>query len=338
MNQHSTTSRNGLFFACLWAAALGAGAAAQGEPPAGTKPAPDPARTTEVSGVQDPATQETEAQRIARLKAELAELQRQLRDLERLRESGGMVGRVKWKLGTQTREVPVTTPKQAAPVVRSERRTFTDGELADLAPDTMFTVNGTPVSMREFEALLESVKNYTPDPEAARRKTMEALILHAAAKGHDPKVAAGNRQRLQAVVNRILEMSPFAKECKEISECPSADQGGQLGELSVNDRDPLFMQAALALETGDRSPIVESTEGFHYIECLHRNPKMDINAKVNVRHVMVKFTPDTDEVLARTRKGLVALAFRDSSDMEYAPKPESTKDAGEQGQDSDKKR
>ena len=65
----------------------------------------------------------------------------------------------------------------------------------------------------------------------------------------------------------------FDEEAKKLSLCPSAPQGGDLGEFTKEQMVPEFSDAAFALkEPGDVSEPVKSPFGWHIIRLEGRTP------------------------------------------------------------------
>ena len=58
----------------------------------------------------------------------------------------------------------------------------------------------------------------------------------------------------------------FTELAGEYSECPSAQDGGDLGEFGRGDMVPEFDEVVFDLEVGDVSDVVETPFGFHLIQ------------------------------------------------------------------------
>lgn len=57
----------------------------------------------------------------------------------------------------------------------------------------------------------------------------------------------------------------FAAVAKEVSECPSGMDGGDLGRFRPGMMVPEFDKAAFSLEVDEMSPVVETDFGYHLI-------------------------------------------------------------------------
>ncbi len=106
----------------------------------------------------------------------------------------------------------------------------------------------------------------TPDEEASEEgepETEDRMTLDEA--------KAEARERLLEIRQQIEDGADFAELAKQHSDCPSAEKGGDLGwfgrsSAGLGYMDPAFEEAALALEPGQLSDVVESYAGLHLIE------------------------------------------------------------------------
>lgn len=103
----------------------------------------------------------------------------------------------------------------------------------------------------------------------------------------------------EAVAKRINEIRPevvgnperFAEIAKAESKCPSGAQGGALGMQITSETgnlDPTFLAAALELEEGEVSPVVETNFGSHLILCTKKTPA-----------VLESYTPELEKNLLK---------------------------------------
>jgi peptidyl-prolyl cis-trans isomerase C len=58
----------------------------------------------------------------------------------------------------------------------------------------------------------------------------------------------------------------FADIARDVSDCPSGAQGGDLGSFGRGQMVPEFETATYAMEVGDLSDVVETSFGFHLIQ------------------------------------------------------------------------
>lgn len=120
------------------------------------------------------------------------------------------------------------------------------------------------------------------------------------------------KQETQAKLNDIRAQiqggADFEKLAKEFSQDPgSAAQGGYLGFFKRRELVPEYEAAALRLEPGQMSPIVESQFGFHLIQLIERK-----DDSFSTRHILLKPNTGTADVseaavqLSKVRTRLLA--------------------------------
>jgi peptidyl-prolyl cis-trans isomerase SurA len=92
------------------------------------------------------------------------------------------------------------------------------------------------------------------------------------------------REKLLGIRERILNGESFTTLAVIYSEDPgSAVKGGDIGWVSKSDLDPEYAKASFALKKGAISKIVESSFGFHIIQCLDRTED-----RVHTRHILLR--------------------------------------------------
>lgn len=133
------------------------------------------------------------------------------------------------------------------------------------------------------EAVLESVARNAP---AVTDTDVEIFYLQHADRFHKPEtrrlrhilltinedLAGSGRleagERIQAIHQRLLkDPQRFAEQALKHSECPTAMNGGLLGEVPRGQLYPELEAAAFTLEAGQISEVVESPLGFHVVHC-----------------------------------------------------------------------
>lgn len=92
------------------------------------------------------------------------------------------------------------------------------------------------------------------------------------------------REKLLNLRQRILDGENFATLAVLYSEDPgSAAKGGDIGWFAKAELDPEYAKVAFGLKKGAVSKIVESSFGFHIIQCLDRTED-----RVHTRHILLK--------------------------------------------------
>ena len=92
------------------------------------------------------------------------------------------------------------------------------------------------------------------------------LINHADAPQADTQLTAEDAmEKIKALKTDIEGGTPFEQVASENSDCPSARQGGDLGNFGRGAMVPEFDKAAFELEVGDVSDVIETVFGYHII-------------------------------------------------------------------------
>ncbi|HSI89828.1 MAG TPA: peptidylprolyl isomerase, partial [Adhaeribacter sp.] len=92
------------------------------------------------------------------------------------------------------------------------------------------------------------------------------------------------RQKLEDIKKRIQKGEDFATLARKYSDdVASATDGGNLGFFKKKELVPEYEAAALRLEPGQLSNVVESQFGFHLIQLIERRGE-----EYNTRHILIK--------------------------------------------------
>jgi peptidyl-prolyl cis-trans isomerase C len=132
--------------------------------------------------------------------------------------------------------------------------------------------------------IAREVRTPDADEEACRRfyranpgrfrspDLVEARHILFVAKSDEPEALAAARAKAQDVID-LLQQRPdrFAELAEELSACPSAKQGGSLGQLTRGSTVPEIETFLFELEPGQLCPIpVRSRYGFHVLQVQQR--------------------------------------------------------------------
>lgn len=112
-------------------------------------------------------------------------------------------------------------------------------------------------------------KFYDENPEMFMETPEQIAASHILITVENPADKAETdaaRTKIQALLNRVKAGEDFAKVARENSQCPSAQQGGDLGYFGRGAMVAEFEDAAFALNPGEISGIVQSQFGFHIIK------------------------------------------------------------------------
>lgn len=99
----------------------------------------------------------------------------------------------------------------------------------------------------------------------------EASHILCVAPPDDPSARAAAQARAAGILTRLAEGADFAELAAQLSDCPSKQAGGHLGQIGLGQTVPEFERALQALQAGETAPQpVESRFGFHVVRLHHR--------------------------------------------------------------------
>jgi peptidyl-prolyl cis-trans isomerase C len=116
------------------------------------------------------------------------------------------------------------------------------------------------------DAQLKAV--YDEHPEAfSKPESMRAShILIGVDAGADAEEKENAKRKAEEVLEKVKSGADFAELAKSESTCPSAEQGGDLGEFGRGQMVAPFEAAAFDLDAGAVSRVVETQFGYHIIK------------------------------------------------------------------------
>lgn len=91
------------------------------------------------------------------------------------------------------------------------------------------------------------------------------ILIGVDAKASDEEKKKA-KEKAEALLKKIKAGEDFATLAKTESTCPSAKQGGDLGQFGKGQMVPAFEKAAFALKPGEVSDVVETQFGYHIIK------------------------------------------------------------------------
>ncbi len=101
---------------------------------------------------------------------------------------------------------------------------------------------------------------------ADKIRASHILIMHEDAKaGSSARPRAEAVQEIDDLKKRIAAGEDFADLAAENSDCPSGQDGGDLGHFGKGSMVPAFEKAAFALAVNEVSDTVETEFGYHLI-------------------------------------------------------------------------
>ena len=109
---------------------------------------------------------------------------------------------------------------------------------------------------------------YDKNPEIFKSPEMvrASHILVKFDEKASPEDKAKALEKIKGVQKKIQDGADFATVAKEVSDCPSKENGGDLDFFQHGQMVPAFEQAAFALKPNQVSDIVETEYGYHLIK------------------------------------------------------------------------
>lgn len=92
------------------------------------------------------------------------------------------------------------------------------------------------------------------------------LMYKGSARSQATRSKAEALAAISEIGERIREGADFAELARQFSDCPSGEDGGDLGSFPRGAMVAEFDIAAFALAVGEISPVVETPFGYHLIQ------------------------------------------------------------------------
>jgi peptidyl-prolyl cis-trans isomerase C len=102
-------------------------------------------------------------------------------------------------------------------------------------------------------------------------------ILVTLAEGDDEKVKAEKKEKIEGLRKQLLGGADFAEVAKKNSDCPSKENGGDLGLIKKGQTVKPFEDAAFSQEKNVIGPVVTTEYGYHVIQVLEKNPSKTVS-------------------------------------------------------------
>jgi peptidyl-prolyl cis-trans isomerase SurA len=143
------------------------------------------------------------------------------------------------------------------------------------------------------------------------------------------------KAKIDDLHRRVLAGGDFEALARKHSEDPSAEGGGNLGFVKLEDlRERPFAEAAASLSTGEISAPVLTTYGYHLIQRVGQRKDGD---EVQLRHILIRVNPDDTDIkdvfrrAGSIRERLLAGEPFDSVAVRYSDDPGSASNGGDLG-------
>ncbi|MBN1380826.1 MAG: peptidylprolyl isomerase [Deltaproteobacteria bacterium] len=120
----------------------------------------------------------------------------------------------------------------------------------------------------------EEIKNYYQankekfnSPESVRARH----ILIAKDSKDDTETKAGKKAKLESIRKQIIDGADFADLAGKYSDCPSKNNGGDLGTFTKGQMVKPFEDAAFSQKVDEVGPVIETDFGYHIIRVTEKN-------------------------------------------------------------------
>jgi peptidyl-prolyl cis-trans isomerase C len=133
-------------------------------------------------------------------------------------------------------------------------------------------VSKITVSDEEMQQYYEEKKAQFKEPEQIQASHI--LVQVAPDASQEDKDAA--KAKIDAILVQLNEGKDFGELAKEHSDCPSKEQGGDLGFFARGMMVKSFEDVAFGLDEGGISDIVETQFGYHIIKLTGKKAERDV--------------------------------------------------------------
>ncbi|MGV8059336.1 MAG: peptidylprolyl isomerase [Smithellaceae bacterium] len=132
--------------------------------------------------------------------------------------------------------------------------------------------NKTKPSQKEISKFYNENKDKFIAPENAHVRH----ILIAFTEKDDDKVKAEKKIKIENLRKEVVAGADFAEIARKNSDCPSKDNGGDLGIVRKGQTVKPFEDAVFSQEIKAIGPVVSTEYGYHVIQVLERNPQKTV--------------------------------------------------------------
>ena len=174
------------------------------------------------------------------------------------------------------------------------------GVLGSMQPGELRTI-----ALEDGSARILFLRNIIPGLE--EMEASHILVAYQGATSADPSISRSREEALSLALDirgRITNGESFEALAREVSNGPSAAQGGSLGKFDRNKMVPAFSEAAFKLAKGELSEPVETAFGFHIIHADSAPTKSPDHASFEELAVSGAEAPArTEALLTRLQQG-----------------------------------
>ena len=129
--------------------------------------------------------------------------------------------------------------------------------------------NKTKPTQKEISKFYDENKDKFIIPESVHVRH----ILIAFAEGDDDKVKAEKKVKIENLRKQVVDGADFAEIARKNSDCPSKENGGDLGMIKKGQTVKPFEDAAFSQKINSIGPVIATEYGYHIIQVLGLNPQ-----------------------------------------------------------------
>jgi peptidyl-prolyl cis-trans isomerase C len=164
-----------------------------------------------------------------------------------------------------------------------------------------YLMRSIPDTVQVTPTQAQAYYNEHPDLFMTPEKVHARHILVKVDPAATPEQKEEARKKAAGLLEKVKGGADFATVARESSDCPSAPQGGDLGEFGRGDMVKPFEDAAFALKPGETSDLVETQFGFHIIRIENQLPptKMEYTPELEGQVTQRLMTEHRNEVVKK---------------------------------------
>lgn len=127
--------------------------------------------------------------------------------------------------------------------------------------------SGIEVAGSDARSYYDENREYFRQEETVRA----SHILIQTPEDADEEELKAAYDKISDIREQIVEGADFSELAREYSDCPSAENGGDLGEFGPGRMVPPFDRAVFSMKPGELSKPVQTQFGFHLIKLVEKN-------------------------------------------------------------------
>ncbi|MCG8333229.1 MAG: peptidylprolyl isomerase [Proteobacteria bacterium] len=150
--------------------------------------------------------------------------------------------------------------------------------------------------------------NSNPESFQSPEQVRASHILLQVANDEPQEVRTQKRLEMAGIIGQIEKGADFAQMAQNHSDCPSKQNGGDLGAFARGQMVKPFEEAAFKMKPGEVSDIVETEFGYHVIKLVEKNEARkeefaDVKDQITNHLISVKEQSEFQELVKELREG-----------------------------------